>query len=110
MSDASRWWLGRLAVVLSMLLAGGSCTPAKRAKSAPDVITFAGELTNQFVKAGSSGSLVARLRVGTRSPKRTKNAPVNLALVELKANGFLEEVNLQFFGPDFDITYDDLEG
>ena len=34
--------------------------------------------------------------------------PVNAALNELKANGFLEEVNLQFFGPEFDVTYDDL--
>jgi polar amino acid transport system substrate-binding protein len=37
-------------------------------------------------------------------------AAVNAALAELKANGFLEEVNLQFFGPGFTITYDDLEG
>ncbi len=36
--------------------------------------------------------------------------PVNAALKELKANGFLEEVNLQYFGPEFNITYDDLEG
>ncbi|MCP4361242.1 MAG: amino acid ABC transporter substrate-binding protein [Chloroflexi bacterium] len=36
--------------------------------------------------------------------------PVNQALAELKANGFLEAINLQYFGPDFDITYDDLEG
>jgi polar amino acid transport system substrate-binding protein len=35
--------------------------------------------------------------------------PVNAALNELKANGFLEEVNLEFFGPEFDVTYDDLE-
>ncbi len=35
--------------------------------------------------------------------------PVNAALNELKANGFLEEVNLEFFGPGFTITYDDLE-
>jgi polar amino acid transport system substrate-binding protein len=36
--------------------------------------------------------------------------PVNAALQELMANGFLEEINLQYFGPGFDITYDDLEG
>ncbi len=35
--------------------------------------------------------------------------PVNLALQELKANGFLQETNAFFFGPQFDITYDDLE-
>ncbi len=35
--------------------------------------------------------------------------PINMALMELKANGFLQEVNAQFFGPGFDITYEDLE-
>lgn len=34
--------------------------------------------------------------------------PVNAALAELAQNGFLEEVNLQYFGPNFTITYDDL--
>jgi polar amino acid transport system substrate-binding protein len=34
--------------------------------------------------------------------------PVNAALMELMSNGFLQEVNAQYFGPDFDITYDDL--
>jgi len=35
--------------------------------------------------------------------------PVNMAFDELKANGFLQEQNAFFFGPDFDVTYDDLE-
>ncbi len=35
--------------------------------------------------------------------------PVNLAFREMKANGFLQEQNALFFGPDFDVTYDDLE-
>jgi polar amino acid transport system substrate-binding protein len=34
--------------------------------------------------------------------------PVNAALQELKDNGFLQDVNARYFGPDFDITYDDL--
>ncbi|MCA9899461.1 MAG: transporter substrate-binding domain-containing protein [Anaerolineales bacterium] len=34
--------------------------------------------------------------------------PVNAALAELVSNGFLEDVNLQYFGPGFTITYDDL--
>jgi polar amino acid transport system substrate-binding protein len=34
--------------------------------------------------------------------------PVNAAIQELMANGFLQEVNAKYFGPDFDITYDDL--
>jgi polar amino acid transport system substrate-binding protein len=34
--------------------------------------------------------------------------PVNAALGELAQNGFLVEVNLQYFGPNFTITYDDL--
>ena len=34
--------------------------------------------------------------------------PVNAALGELFENGFLEEVNLEYFGPGFSVTYDDL--
>ena len=34
--------------------------------------------------------------------------PVNAALGELAQNGFLDEVNLQYFGPNFTVTYDDL--
>ena len=35
--------------------------------------------------------------------------PVNMALQMLEDNGFLQGVNAFYFGPDFDITYDDLE-
>ncbi len=35
--------------------------------------------------------------------------PVNAALKELMANGTLAEINTKYFGPDFDVTYDDLE-
>jgi polar amino acid transport system substrate-binding protein len=34
--------------------------------------------------------------------------PVNGALKEMMADGFLQGVNAKYFGPDFDITYDDL--
>lgn len=34
--------------------------------------------------------------------------PVNKALEEIMQNGFLEAVNAEYFGPDFDVTYDDL--
>lgn len=34
--------------------------------------------------------------------------PVNAAIEELAQNGFLDEVNLKYFGPDFSITYEDL--
>ncbi|MBP6472820.1 MAG: transporter substrate-binding domain-containing protein, partial [Chloroflexi bacterium] len=37
-------------------------------------------------------------------------APVNAALQALKDNGFLQGVNAFYFGPNFDITYEDLEG
>lgn len=33
---------------------------------------------------------------------------VNAALLELMENGFLADVNLKYFGPDFTVTYDDL--
>ncbi len=35
--------------------------------------------------------------------------PVDQAINAMKADGFLEEINLQYFGPSFTITYDDLE-
>jgi polar amino acid transport system substrate-binding protein len=35
--------------------------------------------------------------------------PVNQAINAMKADGFLEALNLQYFGPSFTITYDDLE-
>jgi len=35
--------------------------------------------------------------------------PFNLAIQELKSNGFLEEANTQFFGLSFTLTYDDIE-
>jgi len=34
--------------------------------------------------------------------------PVNAGIEELMKNGFLVEVNAKYFGPDFDVTYDDL--
>jgi polar amino acid transport system substrate-binding protein len=34
---------------------------------------------------------------------------VNMAFVEMFESGFFEEVNFRYFGPDFDITYDDLD-
>jgi polar amino acid transport system substrate-binding protein len=36
-------------------------------------------------------------------------APVNQAIKALYDSGFMEAVNLKFFGPSFTITYDDLE-
>jgi polar amino acid transport system substrate-binding protein len=35
--------------------------------------------------------------------------PVNQAIAELAANGTLEELGVKFFGPDFDIGYEDIE-
>ncbi|RMF47364.1 MAG: ABC transporter substrate-binding protein, partial [Anaerolineae bacterium] len=34
--------------------------------------------------------------------------PVNAALKSMMQDGFLETVNKKYFGPDFNITYDDL--
>ena len=34
--------------------------------------------------------------------------PVNAALASMKADGFLQQVNDQYFGPNFTITYDDI--
>jgi len=37
-------------------------------------------------------------------------APVNAALDEMKASGFLEEIGRKFFGTEFTVTYDDIAG
>jgi polar amino acid transport system substrate-binding protein len=34
--------------------------------------------------------------------------PINAALIEMKADGWLEETNAKWFGPSFDVTYDDI--
>ena len=34
--------------------------------------------------------------------------PVDQALRTMMADGFLDQVNKQYFGPDFTITYDDI--
>lgn len=36
--------------------------------------------------------------------------PVNEALRSMMADGTLEAINLKYFGPDFNLTYDDIEG
>lgn len=36
--------------------------------------------------------------------------PVNQALAAMEADGTLEELGRKWFGPDFDVTYDDIEG
>jgi polar amino acid transport system substrate-binding protein len=35
--------------------------------------------------------------------------PVNQAINAMKADGFLEELNFEYFGPNFTMTYDDIE-
>ncbi|MCD4753211.1 MAG: transporter substrate-binding domain-containing protein [Anaerolineaceae bacterium] len=35
--------------------------------------------------------------------------PINAALASMRADGTLNSINEQFFGPDFDVTYDDIE-
>ena len=36
--------------------------------------------------------------------------PVNQALAAMRDDGTMEELGLKWFGPDFDVTYDDIEG
>ncbi len=36
--------------------------------------------------------------------------PVNQALKSMMSDGTLEAINLKFFGPSFDLTYDDIQG
>jgi phosphate/phosphite/phosphonate ABC transporter binding protein len=34
--------------------------------------------------------------------------PINMAIAQMKADGFLEEINTKWFGPSFTMTYDDI--
>ena len=36
--------------------------------------------------------------------------PVNVAIAELKANGRFDAMGEKWFGPEFTVTYDDIEG
>ena len=36
--------------------------------------------------------------------------PFNKAIQSMKDDGFLQQLNVKFFGPDFDVTYDDIAG
>ncbi len=55
------------------------------------------------------GSSLSSDQLGFIYPKGSDLVePVNEALAELATNGFLQEVNAKYFGPDFDIGYDDL--
>lgn len=36
--------------------------------------------------------------------------PVNYAIAEMQADGTMDELGIKWFGPDFDVSYDDLEG
>jgi len=67
---------------------------------------YLGENADQLKLVGPS---LSSDQLGFIYPKGSELVePVNAALEELMRNGFLQEVNLKYFGPDFDITYDDL--
>ncbi len=62
--------------------------------------------TNELKLVGPS---ISSDQLGFIYPKGSELVePVNAALAELAQNGFLEEVNAKYFGPEFTITYDDL--
>ncbi len=79
-------------VVLALfaLVAGGCGRPSTPdASQDPQLITFEGGLANRFVRAEEDGSLLARIRVGTRAPADRPRGPVNVALV-IDTSGSME--------------------
>lgn len=69
---------------------------------------YQGEDTDQIELIGpsiSSDELGFIFPLGSNLVK-----PVNEALRSMMADGTLEAINLKFFGPDFNLTYDDIEG
>jgi polar amino acid transport system substrate-binding protein len=67
---------------------------------------YLGENADQLNLVGPS---MSSDKLGFIFPKGSNLVePVNEAIRQLAESGFLEEVNKKYFGPDFDITYDDL--
>ncbi|HIE57436.1 MAG TPA: amino acid ABC transporter substrate-binding protein [Anaerolineales bacterium] len=68
---------------------------------------YVGENADKLKLAGDS---LSSDQLGFIYPKGSDLVePVNAALESMMKDGFLEEINKKYFGPDFDITYDDLE-
>jgi basic membrane lipoprotein Med (substrate-binding protein (PBP1-ABC) superfamily) len=67
---------------------------------------YLGENADQLKLVGPS---MSSDQLGFIFPKGSELVgPVDMAIETLAQNGFLDEVNLEYFGPDFSITYDDL--
>jgi polar amino acid transport system substrate-binding protein len=68
---------------------------------------YMGENADELKLVGPS---LSSDQLGFIYPKGSDLAgPVNQAIAAMKADGTLAEINLKYFGPDFTITYDDLE-
>jgi polar amino acid transport system substrate-binding protein len=68
---------------------------------------YVGENADQLKLVGPS---LSSDQLGFIFPKGSDLVePVNLAMRAMFESGFMDEVNLKYFGPDFDITYDDIE-
>jgi polar amino acid transport system substrate-binding protein len=75
-----------------------------------DEVSGQGYLGENADKLSLVGPSMSSDQLGFIYPKGSDLVgPVDAALAELMANGFLAEVNLKYFGPGFTITYDDLE-
>lgn len=56
------------------------------------------------------GPTISSDQLGFAFPKGSELvAPFNLAIAAMKADGSLEAINNKYFGPDFILTYDDIE-
>jgi polar amino acid transport system substrate-binding protein len=56
------------------------------------------------------GPSISSDQLGFIYPKGSAlRAPVDEALKSMMADGFLQQVNTKFFGPDFNVTYDDIQ-
>ncbi len=68
---------------------------------------YLGENADQLKLVGPS---MSSDQLGFIFPKGSELVdPVNQAINAMKSDGTLEEMNIQYFGPSFTITYDDLE-
>ncbi|MEN6523181.1 MAG: ABC transporter substrate-binding protein [Anaerolineaceae bacterium] len=69
---------------------------------------YQGQQADQVELIGPS---ISSDELGFIFPKGSDLAePVNQALKSMMSDGTLEAINLKFFGPDFKLTYDDIQG
>ncbi|HKY54047.1 MAG TPA: transporter substrate-binding domain-containing protein, partial [Anaerolineales bacterium] len=80
------------------------------ADQAPGQITVTGIELQEAVKLEFIGTSLSSDQFGVVFPKRSDLVdPVNKALQDMRAQGILDELLARYFGPGFNVTYNDID-